>query len=143
MGRMSFIPAKKAVMQRHEYKVVPAPNRGEKARGLKTPADRFANALASLMNEYARDGWEYLRAETLPSEERSGFTKRTTVYHAVLVFRRALPDEAAEEAPRKLLTAETPAGKAPPVRIETPSAAPKLGAAGPDRTQAATEPTDG
>lgn len=130
-------------MQLHEYKVVPAPNRGEKARGLKTPADRFAHALALLMNELARDGWEYLRADTLPSEERTGFTKRTTVYHAVLVFRRALPDETGEEAPRKLLTAETPAGNAPPVRIETGSAAPKLGAAGPDRNKAATETTGG
>ncbi|MBC7141945.1 MAG: DUF4177 domain-containing protein [Rhodobacteraceae bacterium] len=130
-------------MQLHEYKVVPAPNRGEKARGLKTPADRFANALASLMNELARDGWEYLRADTLPSEERTGFTKRTTVYHAVLVFRRALPDEAGEEAPRKLLTAATPAGKTPPIRVEAESAAPKLGAALPDSKKAATETTDG
>ncbi len=129
-------------MQLHEYKVVPAPNRGEKARGLKTPADRFANALASLMNEMARDGWEYLRADTLPSEERSGFTKRTTVYHAVLVFRRALQDDAGEEAPRKLLTAGMPAGKAPPVRIETESAAPKLGAVEPEKKKPATETTD-
>lgn len=120
-------------MQLYEYKVVPAPNRGEKARGLKTPSDRFANALALLMNELARDGWEYLRADTLPSEERSGFTKRTTVYHAVLVFRRALAEQPTDEAPRKLLTAETPAGKTPPIRIDAPGQAPKLGAAVADK----------
>lgn len=129
-------------MQLHEYKVVPAPNRGEKARGLKTPADRFAHALASLMNDYARDGWEYLRADTLPSEERTGFTKRTTVYHAVLVFRRALSKPAGDDAPRKLLSAETPAGKTPPIRIEADGAAPKLGAPDPVRAKAATEPSD-
>ncbi|WP_347312955.1 DUF4177 domain-containing protein [Defluviimonas sp. SAOS-178_SWC] len=123
-------------MQLYDYKVVPAPNRGEKARGLKTPADRFANALELLMNELGRDGWEYLRADTLPSEERAGFTKRTTVYHAVLVFRRALPGEAGEEAPRKLLTADTPSGKAPPIRLEAEGVAPKIGVPEPEKEKA-------
>lgn len=36
----------------------------------------------------AAEGWEYVRAETLPSEERSGLAGRNTVYHNVLVFRR-------------------------------------------------------
>jgi len=108
-------------MQLYEYKVVPAPNRGEKARGLKSGPERYAHALATLMNDLARDGWDYLRADTLPSEERSGLTKRTTVYHSVLVFRRAVTDRPAEEAPRKLLTTEVVVGSAP-----------KLGPAAPD-----------
>ena len=78
-------------MQQYEYKVVPAPARGEKERGLKTGAERFAHKLSGLMNEMAREGWDYLRAETLPAEERSGLTGRTTVYHNLLVFRRARP----------------------------------------------------
>lgn len=108
-------------MQVYEYRVVPAPNRGEKARGVKTPPDRFAHALTSLLNDMARTGWEYLRADTLPSEERTGFTKRTTVYHSVLVFRRSTlaRAETETEAPRRLLTADQPEGKAPPLRIET------------------------
>lgn len=105
-------------MQVYEYRVVPAPNRGEKARGVKTPPDRFAHALTSLLNDMARTGWEYLRADTLPSEERTGFTKRTTVYHSVLVFRRSTLAKAEPEAPRRLLTADQPEGKAPPLRIE-------------------------
>lgn len=105
-------------MQTYEYKVVSAPSRGEKTRGAKTPADRFAHALENLMNSLGREGWEYVRADTLPSEERTGFTKRTTVYHSVLVFRRPARERSDEEAPRKLLTAEAPAGKAPPVRME-------------------------
>ncbi len=104
-------------MQKYEYKVVPAPNRGEKAPGVKTAPDRFAHALTSVMNEMARDGWDYLRADTLPSEERSGFTKRVTVYHSVLVFRRAAVKPEAE-APRKLLTATAPEGKAPALIAE-------------------------
>ncbi len=119
-------------MQTHEYKVVPAPNRGEKGPGLKTSADRYAGALATLMNTLARDGWEYLRADTLPSDERTGFTKRTTVYHSMLVFCRPLPVRAAAEPPRRQLTTEAPTGKAPAIAGPTTTEpiegeAPKLG----------------
>ncbi|MFT3689490.1 DUF4177 domain-containing protein [Paenirhodobacter sp.] len=79
-------------MQSYEYKVVPAPVRGEKERGLKTGAERFAHTLSQLMNELAQDGWEYWRAETLPAEERSGLTSKTTVFHNLLVFRRVLAE---------------------------------------------------
>lgn len=75
-------------MQAYEYKVIPAPVRGEKERGLKTGAERFAHALGLAMNALAAEGWEYWRAETLPAEERSGLTSKTTVYHNLLVFRR-------------------------------------------------------
>lgn len=83
-----------------EYKVVPAPKRGKKAKGVKTSEDRFANALSEAINEMAADGWEYLRTDTLPSEERSGIRSRTTVFQNMLVFRRALDVEVEiEEAP--------------------------------------------
>ena len=75
-----------------EYKVVPAPMRGEKERGLKTGAERFAHALSMAMNEMASEGWEYWRAETLPAEERSGLTSKTTVFHNLLVFRRPVTE---------------------------------------------------
>ncbi len=35
----------------YEYKVVPAPTRGLKAKGVKTAEDRFANALQAAMNK--------------------------------------------------------------------------------------------
>jgi hypothetical protein len=91
-----------------EYKVVPAPIRGKKTRGVKSPADRFANTLSDLMNELAADGWEYLRADTLPSEERAGFTGKTTVFQNVLVFRRevAQTERAAQAAPETVETAK-------------------------------------
>ena len=75
----------------YEYKVVPAPARGLKAKGLKTSEDRFANALETAMNELAADGWEYLRADTLPCEQRDGIMSKTTVFQNMLVFRRAKP----------------------------------------------------
>lgn len=76
-----------------EYWVVPAPRKGEKARGLKTSEERFAFALTTLMNTMAEDGWEYLRADALPCDERSGLTGTKTTFHSVLVFRRPLADE--------------------------------------------------
>lgn len=78
-------------MAQFEYRVVPAPVRGIKARGARTPEDRFAQALAEAMNVLGREGWEYLRCDTLPSEERVGLTGRTTVYRNMLVFRRQVP----------------------------------------------------
>lgn len=71
-----------------EYKVVPAPVKGTKARGAKTGADRFALALQTIMNDHAGDGWEYQRADTLPCEEREGLMGKTTVFQNMLVFRR-------------------------------------------------------
>lgn len=77
-------------MSSFEYTVIPAPARGEKAKGAKTGIERFAATLSDTLNDMARDGWEYVRAETLPAEERTGLTSRSTVYHNLLVFRRAL-----------------------------------------------------
>lgn len=79
-----------SAMQQFEYKVVPAPVRGEKVKGARRTPERFAHALGALMNQLARDGWEYLRADTLPCEERTGLTGKTTTFQNMLVFRRAL-----------------------------------------------------
>jgi hypothetical protein len=90
----------------YEYKVVPAPTRGLKARGVKTAEDRFAHALESAINELAASGWEYLRTDTLPSEQREGLMGKTTVYQNMLVFRRAKKSTQA--------TASLPVLQAPP-----------------------------
>lgn len=77
-------------MQRYEYKVVPAPQKGTKAKGVKTAEGRFAASVEQLLNEMGQDGWEYQRAELLPSEERTGLTGSTVNWRNVLVFRRAI-----------------------------------------------------
>ena len=108
-------------MQRYEYKVIPAPRRGEKSRGVKTTEDRFALALTSVMNDLGREGWEYIRADTLPVDERAGFTGGTkTSFQNLLVFRRLIEAEVAaaravEEtaAVPRLGPAEVPVGTAP------------------------------
>ena len=86
-------------MPRYEYQVVPAPVKGLKARGVKTPESRFANTLQDVMNRMGAEGWEYQRAEMLPSTERSGLTGSTTTYRNVLVFRRARADDISMSRP--------------------------------------------
>ena len=63
MGRTGTIDAELRVQGR------PAPNRGKKARGVKTPEARFANGIEGVLNEMAAQGWEFQRAEMLPSED--------------------------------------------------------------------------
>ncbi len=77
-------------MPRYEYKVVPAPSKGQKAKGVKTAEGRFALTIQDTLNQMGADGWEYQRAELLPSDERSGLTGTTQNWRNVLIFRRAL-----------------------------------------------------
>ena len=106
----------------HEYKVVPAPVRGIKAPGVKSNEDRFALALETAINEAAADGWEYIRADTLPCEQRDGLISKTTVYQNMLVFRRAKPSSTApkmkpqRQAPAPSVTPPAPAIDAPAVQ---------------------------
>lgn len=106
-------------MHRYEYKVVPAPKKGTKAKGVKTPEGRFATSIEQLLNVMGADGWEYQRAELLPSEERSGLTGSTTQWRNVLVFRRPAESELSTEEVSNWLT--------PPVEDDAPLARPVPG----------------
>ena len=126
-------------MMRYEYKVVPAPRRGEKARGVKTTEERFALTLTGLMNRMGAEGWDYVRADALPCDERVGLTGSKTSFQNMLVFRRALEAEtlaAPVEAPVAALLPAEPEPLMPPLRLggaEAPvGAAPSLGPAKPD-----------
>lgn len=78
-------------MQRYEYRLVAAPQRATKHKGLKG-ADLFAATLQEMLNALGQEGWEYQRAETLPEEVRTGLTARTAIQRHMLVFRRPLPE---------------------------------------------------
>lgn len=108
-------------MQAFEYKVVPAPHKGTKAKGVKTPEQRFANSIEMTLNELAAQGWEYQRAELLPSDERAGLTGSTTNWRNVLVFRRALA-VASDPAAPTLPTDTSPAPLAAQPTVPTPVA---------------------
>ncbi len=112
-------------MPGYEYNVIPAPVRGEKAKGLKTTGERYANTLAAVLNDMAAQGWEYLRAETLPAEERSGLTGRNTAWQNLLIFRRAVGgSDAVNVKPTHAAAPAAPANAAP--APETPAASPAV-----------------
>ena len=93
-------------MSQYEYKVVPAPKKGKRGKGVKGNDGKFANALELIMNEWAAKGWEYQRTDTLPSEERQGLTGRITVFQNMLIFRKTLEIRDLE-APVALITDES------------------------------------
>jgi hypothetical protein len=103
-------------MTAFEYRVVPAPKRGVKAKGAKTAEERFAVALSDVMNALGAEGWDYVRSDVLPCEERQGLTGKATVYHTMLVFRRVTE------------TAEVSATVAP---VPSPMAVPRIVAPAP------------
>lgn len=77
-------------MNHFDYKAVPAPRRSKKSKGVREPAELFALTLTDAINEQAREGWEYVRAETLPAETPRGLFRRAAEEDVtMLIFRRA------------------------------------------------------
>ncbi|UWQ21064.1 DUF4177 domain-containing protein [Jannaschia sp. W003] len=99
-------------LQTFEYRVVPAPRKGERARGVRSGEARFALAMTRLFNRMGREGWEFVRADTLPAEERVGLLAKELRYHTLLVFRRAV-------APPVAVAALAPPAP-PPLRLPSP-----------------------
>ena len=109
-------------MQTYEYKVVPAPVKGKKARGVKTPEARFAFGIEEMLNEMAAQGWDFQRAELLPSEERAGLTGTKTTWRNLLVFRRPLAMTGGTR-PTSETAAETPVAPRATPEAAAPEAA--------------------
>jgi hypothetical protein len=99
-------------MQRYAYKLVPAPQRATRHKGLKG-ADLFAATVQDILNTLGQEGWEFQRAETLPEEVRSGLTARSIAQRHLLVFRRPLP-EPQPPRPGPTLTATRPEDQGQP-----------------------------
>lgn len=83
-----------------EYRVVPAPERAGRQRGVRGAEAKFARTIEDVINHMAASGWEYCRAEMLPENAR----RRGTTYHNLLIFRRD-PANAPEEDETPLLEA--------------------------------------
>lgn len=76
-------------MTHYEYRVIPAPRRMRKVKGLSGAPELFAHTLGETINEQAVQGWEFLRSEAMVVEEpRRMFRAGTVAEHTVLVFRR-------------------------------------------------------
>ncbi|MEX0284075.1 MAG: DUF4177 domain-containing protein [Paracoccaceae bacterium] len=104
-------------MPQFEYKVIPAPVKAGKAKGVKTSEGRFAHTVEGELNRMGEAGWEYLRAELLPQEERSGLKAAQTKWRTVLVFRRLV--EVAED-PLHARVVETPVAAPEPMPVLPP-----------------------
>ncbi len=116
-------------MPTYEYKTVAAPRRAPKASGAKGPEARLAHAMQELIAAEARQGWDYLRADSLPVEEGGGlFSKSVTIWRAVLVFRREVA------APRRAEPEFVAAPRAPGEPRE-PFMSVASSPAGPDRAE--------
>lgn len=114
-----------------EYKVVPAPTRGDKVKGVKQPEARFAHSVEAVLNQMAESGWEFVRAEMLPSEERSGISKTSREWRNLLVFRRErsgaarvepVVTTAAQPVPQSVPQTEPPLSQEPVVAVEEATA---------------------
>lgn len=135
-------------MQRYEYRVVPAPRKGEKSRGIKSTEERFAFALTQVMNKLAAEGWEYQRADALPCDERVGLTGSKTVFQNMMVFRRPAAETLSELVETTMtrasltasLTATAPGSLSAPLlgaAAQPIGTAPALGPANPNPNLAA------
>jgi hypothetical protein len=104
-------------MSKFEYKAVPAPQTGIKAKGVKSTEDRFALAITETLNDMAATGWEYVRAETLPCDERKGLTGTQTTYQNILIFKRF--KQVAQPLPLDARTTSRPLPLEPEITLDT------------------------
>lgn len=73
----------------YEYRVVPAPKRLRKIKGMHSTPELFAATLTDAINAEARQGWEYVRAESMAAEGPSGWFRRgRVVEETMMIFRR-------------------------------------------------------
>lgn len=125
-------------MPRYEYKVVPAPKKPGKIKGVKGTDNKFAAELAALMNQLGADGWEYQRTDTLPCEERQGLTGRITTFQNMLIFRKNMDSDIT------IQTTESTPADSPAAQIESALSIPTFRATAPTpRLAAATKVPEG
>lgn len=115
-----------------EYKCVGGPERPKRQRGVRGRSERVALAMQELIGAEAVDGWEYLRTDLVPVEEKAGLFSRTQeVHRAVLIFRRELEPEPRFVAPGRLRAAGRDGGSEDSAPVALPAAAqPDRGAEG-------------
>ena len=85
----------------------------------------------TLMNQLGAEGWDYVRADALPCEERVGFTGSKTTFQNVLVFRRVIESPQAQSLPARLMLTEAVATppRLGPAEAPMPGNAPSVGPA--------------
>ncbi len=93
----------------YDYRVTPAPKKLKRVKGMSSTPELLAALVAEAINAAAREGWEYVRAESLPVAEPGGWFRRGSEgIETVLVFRRPR-----ETAGPRLAAARAEVGDAP------------------------------
>ena len=97
-------------MPDYEYKTVALPRSvAKRRRRRQSEADLVAEQLGKVLNEEARDRWEYVRAETLTTPGQRGLFKQGgPAAYVVLIFKRARHDPASEAASAPVTEAHSP-----------------------------------
>ncbi len=114
-----------------EYKVVPAPVRAVRVKGLKTTAERFAHTLAESINAESAGGWQFVRCETMPCETRSAFGATKQSQQVVMIFTRETGVRRPDAGAALAAAQAAPAGIDPEAERAAPpvvAPAPKLAA---------------
>ena len=65
----------RVAMTHYDYRVIPAPKKVKRVKGVHGAEELFAATLTDAINEVARQGWEYVRAERLPAETPRGWLR--------------------------------------------------------------------
>ncbi|MGV6839409.1 MAG: DUF4177 domain-containing protein [Planktomarina sp.] len=108
-------------MDRYEYRVLPAPTKAKRGRYLRGAAQRFADRLEQIFNEMGTEGWEYVRTDTLPNEQRKGMTTTTVTYRNMLVFRRVIMDTIVPQIDQAIAVVDDA-----PIALDAPKELPAL-----------------
>ena len=78
-------------MTYYDYKVIPAPRRAKRIKGVSGAEELFALTLTEAINEVARQGWEYVARRAAAGRGAARLVRARAVAEeqTVLVFRRA------------------------------------------------------
>ena len=94
--------------------------------------------LEALLNTQAAEGWEYMRTDILPSDERQGLTGSQTIYRTLMVFRREKAEENAADdmiaAAQDIAEAAHPEPEHPPASKPKPAPVVELTRRDPPKT---------
>ncbi len=121
-------------MAQFEYKAIAAPRRAKRVKGAKSTTDRFAHAMTDALNTMGAEGWEYVRSETLPVDEKKGMlSSAVEAYHSVMVFRRPIEEPRLATRPAESLRAVETLPEEPALQTAPPAPGLTVGPA--DRTE--------
>ena len=110
-----------------EYKTVPLPSEPRKFKGLRSPIDRASRTLTEILNEEAKGGWAFVRAERMELEVRKGMLRRMDdIDVTLLIFSRERVESTRPQPARRVEPQAAP--QAPePLNVPEPIVASNAG----------------